>query len=89
MTDVAISPRQAQTLGERLAAQLDRIADTTVRGGGRRGAPNVPVILSSGASPEAMARMFRAHPYDVFLQKPYTLDELRRAFAQAAAAVPA
>ena len=45
----------------------------------------MPVILPSGASPEAMARMFRAHPYDVFRQKPYTLDERRRAFAQAAA----
>ena len=30
--------------------------------------------------------MFRAHPYDVFLPKPYTLAELKGAFLAAAAA---
>ena len=70
-----------------LDAHLGQFDTVRLLGAFRLGAPNVPVILSSGASPEAMERMFRAHPYDVFLQKPYTLDELRRAFAQAAAAV--
>ena len=35
---------------------------------------------------EAVEQMFRAHPYDVFLQKPYTLAELKGAFLAAATA---
>ncbi len=52
----------------------------------RLGAPHVPVILASGSAREAVEQMFRAHPYDVFLQKPYTLAELKGAFLAAAAA---
>ena len=52
----------------------------TVRllGAFRVGVPNVPVIVSSGSSEEEIRRMFGDHPYDAFLAKPYTLDELRR-----------
>lgn len=45
----------------------------------RVGAPNVPVVVSSGSSEEEIREMFSAHPYDVFLAKPYTLAELKRA----------
>ena len=45
----------------------------------RVGAPSVPVIVSSGSSEEEIREMFSAHPYDFFLAKPYTLDELKRA----------
>ena len=50
----------------------------------RLGAPGVPVVVASGASREAMERMFRAHPFDAFLSKPYTLAELKAALADAA-----
>lgn len=61
---------------------------TTVRllGAFRLGAPHVPVILASGSAREAVEKMFRAHPYDVFLPKPYTLAELKGAFLAAATA---
>ena len=42
-------------------------------------APHVRVIVSSGSSEEEIRKMFSGHPYDVFLAKPYTLEELRRA----------
>ena len=52
----------------------------TVRllGAFRIGAPRVPVIVSSGSSEDEIRKMFSDHPYDAFLAKPYTLDELRR-----------
>ena len=43
--------------------------------------PNVPVIVSSGSPEEEVRAMFSEHPYDAFLAKPYTLDELRRVCA--------
>lgn len=45
----------------------------------RIGAPNVPVIVISGSSPAEMAEMFKPHPYDAFLAKPYTVAELKKA----------
>ena len=45
----------------------------------RVGAPQVPVIVSSGSSEEEIAKMFDGHRYDAFLAKPYTLAELKRA----------
>ena len=44
----------------------------------KTGAPNVPVVVSSGSPEEEIRKMFSDHPYDAFLAKPYTLDELRR-----------
>ena len=49
----------------------------------RVGAPNVPVIVSSGSSEDEIREMFSAHPYDLFLAKPYTLDELKGAVSAA------
>ena len=66
-----------------LDAHLGQIDTVRLLGAFRLGAPHVPVILASGAAPEAMKRMFLAHPYDVFLQKPYTLEELKRALLDA------
>ena len=45
----------------------------------RVAAPHVSVIVSSGSSEETIREMFSGHPYDLFLAKPYTLDELRKA----------
>ena len=39
--------------------------------------PNVPVVIISGSSPEEISEMFRAHPYDAFLAKPFTMNELK------------
>lgn len=45
----------------------------------RIGAPHVPVIVASGSSEEEIRDMFGESPYDAFLAKPYTLEELKRA----------
>lgn len=44
----------------------------------RIGAPNVPVIVVSGSAEEEIEEMFRAHPCDAFLAKPYTVTELKQ-----------
>ena len=62
-----------------LDAHLGGIDTVRLLGAFRVGAPNVPVIVSSGSSEEEIREMFSAHPYDFFLAKPYTLDELKRA----------
>jgi CheY-like chemotaxis protein len=46
-------------------------------------APNVPVVVTSGSSPEAIAELFTEQPYNAFLAKPYTLAELKSALASA------
>ena len=69
-----------------LDAHLGQVDTVRLLGACRLGAPHVPVILASGSAREAVEQMFRAHPYDVFLQKPYTLAELKGAFLAAAAA---
>ena len=43
----------------------------------RIASPQTPIIVSSGSSEESMRKMFAAHPYDAFLAKPYTMDELK------------
>lgn len=48
----------------------------------RIGAPNVPIIVVSGSSPEEISEMFRAHPYDAFLAKPFTMNELKHAITR-------
>ena len=45
----------------------------------RIAAPGVRVVLSSGSREEDMREMFAAHPFDIFLGKPYTLMELKAA----------
>ena len=61
-----------------LDAHLGGIDTVRLLGAFRIGAPHVPVIVSSGSSREEIAKMFKAHPYDAFLAKPYTLQELQR-----------
>lgn len=61
-----------------LDAHLGGIDTVRLLGAFRIGAPNVPVIVSSGSSREEIAKMFKAHPYDAFLAKPYTMQELQR-----------
>ena len=39
--------------------------------------PSVPVVIVSGSSPEKIAEMFAAQPYDAFLAKPFTFAELK------------
>lgn len=69
-----------------LDAHLGQVDTVRLLGAFRLGAPHVPVILASGSAREAVEKMFRAHPYDVFLPKPYTLAELKGAFLAAATA---
>ena len=45
----------------------------------RVGAPKVPIVVASGSSEEEIREMFADCPYDVFLAKPYTIAELKRA----------
>ena len=46
-------------------------------------APNIPVVVTSGSSPEAIEELFTEQPYNAFLAKPYTLAELKSALASA------
>ena len=78
--------REALAIVRRHAAQLRAIILDTHLGGidtvrllnaFRIGAPNVPVVIISGSSPEEISEMFRAHPYDAFLAKPFTMNELK------------
>ena len=64
-----------------LDANLGGIDTVRLLGAFRIGVPRVPVIVSSGSSREEIEKMFRAHPYDAFLAKPYTLDELKQMLA--------
>ena len=84
-THLAQDRREALSVVRRVAPRLRAIvldahlgSFDTVRllGAFRIGAPGVPVVVASGASEERMREMFRSHPYDAFLAKPYTLAEL-------------
>ena len=67
-----------------LDVHLGGIDTVRLLGAFRVSTPNVPVIVSSGSPEEEVRKMFSEHPYDAFLAKPYTLDELRRVCATAA-----
>ena len=60
-----------------LDANLGGIDTVRLLNAFRIGAPNVPVVIISGSSPEEISEMFRAHPYDAFLAKPFTMNELK------------
>ena len=62
-----------------LDAHLGGIDTVRLLSAFRVGAPNVPVVVSSGSSEEEIREMFGGHVYDSFLAKPYTLAELKRA----------
>ena len=81
-----VRPQASRLRAIGLDAHLGQVDTVRLLGAFRLGAPHVPVILASGSAREAVEQMFRAHPYDVFLQKPYTLAELKGAFLAAAAA---
>ncbi len=89
---VAIDRREALLDVRRNASRLQAIvldahlgSFDTVRllGAFRLSAPHVPVIVASGSSEEMVQKMFRPHPYDAFLAKPYTLNEFRTAIRAA------
>ena len=61
-----------------LDANLGGIDTVRLLGAFRIGAPNVPVIVASGSAEEEIEEMFRTHPYDAFLAKPYTVTELKQ-----------
>ena len=45
----------------------------------RIGAPNVRIVVSSGSPEEEIRELFRPHPFDAFLAKPYTVTEFKKA----------
>ena len=47
----------------------------------RATAPNVPIIVTSGSAVETVQEIFATQPYDAFLAKPFTLDDLKKAIA--------
>ena len=84
---VARDRREALAVVRRRASQLRAIILDAHLGGidtvrllcaFRVAAPQVRVIVSSGSSEDEIRKMFSGHPYDMFLAKPYTLDELKR-----------
>ena len=45
--------------------------------------PAVRAVVSSGYSDDGVAASFREHGFRAFLKKPYSIDELSRALAEA------
>lgn len=87
--DEAVDGEEAVGLIERACASGDPydivILDLTVRGGMggeeaigriRSLAPGIRAIVSSGYSDSAVMADFRAHGFDAFLNKPYTIEAL-------------
>ena len=62
-----------------LDAHLGGIDTVRLLGAFRIGAPGVPVMVVSGSAEEELQQLFKAHPYDAFLAKPYTMAELKAA----------
>jgi two-component system cell cycle sensor histidine kinase/response regulator CckA len=88
--DEAVDGREAVDLVERAIAAGQPydivVLDLTVRGGMggdeaigliRALAPGIRAVVSSGYSDSAVVAEFRAHGFDAFLNKPYTLEALR------------
>jgi len=61
-----------------LDANLGGIDTVRLLGAFRIAAPEVKIIVSSGSAAAEIEEMFRAHPYDAFLAKPYTIAELTK-----------
>ena len=49
----------------------------------RLASPKTRIVVSSGSSEETIAKLFAAHPYDGFLGKPYSLEELKQTLSAA------
>jgi two-component system, cell cycle sensor histidine kinase and response regulator CckA len=90
--DAAIEKyRQAKAEGRPFDAV---ILDLTIRGG-RGGAetvqallsidPGVKAVVSSGYSDDEIIATYRQHGFRAFLKKPYSLEDLNRALADAGA----
>ena len=94
---LAVDRREALAIVRRKSEQIRAIlldahlgAFDTVRllAAFRLGAPGVPIIIASGSGEDQIAKMFKAHPYDAFLPKPYTLAELRATVQRVLATPP-
>ena len=76
---LAVVRRQARNLRAILLdAHIGGIDTVRLVGAFRIGAPGVPVVVVSGSAEDEIRRLFAPHPYDAFLSKPYTIEELRR-----------
>ena len=77
---LAILRRYAERIGVVLLdANLGGIDTLRLLHAFRIASPKSRIIVSSGSSEEAIAKLFAAHPYDGFLGKPYSLAELKAA----------
>lgn len=75
---MSIVRRHADTLSVViLDADLGGIDTVRLLGSIRRTAPNVPVVISTGSAEEQIRKLYADQPYDGFLAKPYTRDELK------------
>ncbi len=64
-----------------LDANLGNVDSVRLLGACRVSAPSVPVIVSTGSAEDRIREQFATCPYDHFLSKPYTIDELKRVLA--------
>ena len=60
-----------------LDANIEGVDSAQLLGSFRNIAPQIPIIVSSGTTPEKAQEQFAEHPYDGFLSKPYTIAELQ------------
>jgi len=75
---MSVVRRRADTLSVViLDADLGGIDTVRLLGSIRRTAPKVPVIVSTGSAEELIRKLYADQPYDGFLAKPYTRDELK------------
>lgn len=80
---LAVVRRHAENLTAILLdANLGRVDTVRLLGAFRIGAPGVPVIVASGSAEEDMKKLFKQHPFDAFLGKPYTIGELKSILAK-------
>lgn len=88
VTPLLASTRQeAQTLFSRHAAQIKlilidaqsgRLDNVRLLATLRAHHPTIPVIVTSGLSEAHIAELFATTPYDVYLSKPYSYQDLKR-----------
>ncbi len=79
---LAILRRHSEQIGVVLLdANLGGIDTLRLLDAFRLASPKTRIVVSSGSSEEAIAKLFANHPYDGFLGKPYSLDELKSALA--------
>lgn len=71
--------RESEQQVKEIGYGISRLDTVRLLAAFRTGAPHVPVIVSSGSPEDEMRKLFSDHPYDAFLAKPHTIDELRRA----------